>query len=94
VNFYFQRELPDDLCARTASKWVRTRKFKTTINSDHSFNIAASLVQQDFTTSGPNQTWTDATTCVLTREGLIYLAVILGFLSRQVIGWAISNRIK
>ncbi len=30
----------------------------------------------------------------LTREGWVYLAVIIDLFSRRVIGWAISNRIK
>ena len=34
---------------------VRTRKFKATTDSDHTFNIAPNLLQQDFTASGPNQ---------------------------------------
>jgi len=36
---------------------VRTRKFKATTDSDHIFNIAPNLLQQDFTASGPNQKW-------------------------------------
>ena len=36
---------------------VRTRKFKRTTDSDHVFNIAPNLLQQDFTASGPNQKW-------------------------------------
>ena len=33
---------------------VRSRKFKRTTDSDHIFNIAPNLLQQDFTASGPN----------------------------------------
>jgi putative transposase len=36
---------------------VRTRKFKATTDSDHIFNIAPNLLQQDFKASGPNQKW-------------------------------------
>ena len=35
----------------------RSRKFKRTTDSDHAFNIAPNLLQQDFTASGPNQKW-------------------------------------
>ncbi len=31
---------------------VRSRKFKRTTDSDHAFNIAPNLLQQDFTASG------------------------------------------
>ena len=34
---------------------IRSRKFKRTSDSDHAFNIAPNLLQQDFTASWPNQ---------------------------------------
>lgn len=73
---------------------VRTHKFKATTDSDHTFNIAPNLLQQDFAASQPNQKWAGDITYVWTREGWIYLAVILDLHSRRVIGWAISNRMK
>jgi len=36
---------------------VRSRKFKRTTDSDHAFNVAPNLLQQDFTASKPNQKW-------------------------------------
>ena len=85
---------------------VRTRKFKATTDSDHVFNIAPNLLQQDFTASGPNQKWAGDITYVWTREGWVYLALaivlgpmaengsLLDLFSRRVTGWAISNRMK
>jgi transposase InsO family protein len=63
-------------------------------DSDHAFNIAPNLLQQDFTTRGPNQKWAGDITYVRTREGWVYLAVIIDLFSRRVAGWAISNRMK
>ncbi len=54
---------------------IRSRKFKRTIDSDHTFNIAPNLLQQDFTASGPNQKWAGDITYVWTCEGWVYLAV-------------------
>ena len=48
---------------------IRSRKFKRTSDSDHAFNIAPNLLQQDFTASGPNQKWAGDITYVWTREG-------------------------
>ncbi|TKW64465.1 MAG: IS3 family transposase [Paracoccus denitrificans] len=73
---------------------IRSRKFKRTTDSDHAFNIAPNLLQQDFTASGPNQKWAGDITYVWTREGWVYLAVIIDLFSRRVVGWAISNRMK
>jgi transposase InsO family protein len=38
---------------------IRSRKFKRTTDSDHAFNIAPNLLQQDFTAGGPNQKWAE-----------------------------------
>jgi putative transposase len=51
-------------------------------------------LQQDFKASGPNQKWAGDITYVWTREGWVYLAVIIDLFSRRVVGWAISNRMK
>ena len=36
---------------------ICSRKFKCTADSDHTFNIAPNLLQQDFAASGPRQKW-------------------------------------
>lgn len=73
---------------------VRTRKHKITTDSDHRFNIAPNLLNQDFTADAPNQKWAGDISYIWTREGWLYLAVILDLHSRRVIGWAASNRMK
>ncbi|WP_152563458.1 IS3 family transposase [Palleronia rufa] len=73
---------------------VRTRKHKVTTDSDHKFNIAPNLLDRDFNTDAPNQKWAGDISYVWTREGWLYLAVILDLHSRRVIGWAVSNRMK
>jgi putative transposase len=73
---------------------VRTRKHKVTTDSNHKFNIAPNLLDRNFTADQPNQKWAGDITYVWTREGWLYLAVILDLHSRRVIGWAVSNRMK
>lgn len=73
---------------------VRTRKHKATTDSNHKFNIAPNLLDRDFMADQPNQKWAGDITYIWTREGWLYLAVILDLHSRRVIGWAISNRMK
>jgi transposase InsO family protein len=72
----------------------RTRKFKATTDSDHTFNIAPNLLDRHFMADRPNQKWAGDISYVWTREGWLYLAVILDLHSRRVIGWAVSNRMK
>ena len=73
---------------------VRTRKYKVTTDSNHSFAIAPNLLDRDFSAAAPNQKWAGDITYIWTSEGWLYLAVILDLYSRRVIGWAVSNRMK
>jgi len=73
---------------------IRTHKYKATTDSDHTFNIAPNLLDQDFSATGPNQKWAGDISYIWTSEGWLYLAVILDLYSRRVIGWAVSNRMK
>ena len=75
-------------------KVIRTQKYKATTDSNHTFNIAPNLLDQDFSATGPNQKWAGDISYIWTSEGWLYLAVILDLYSRRVIGWAISNRMK
>jgi transposase InsO family protein len=84
----------------------RTRKFKATTDSDHTFNIAPNLLDRDFKADQPNQKWAGDISYIWTREGwrpswasdhggtMTNLVVILDLHSRRVIGWAVSNRMK
>lgn len=73
---------------------VRPRKHKVTTDSNHTFNTAPNLLDRDFTADQPNHKWAGGISYVWTREGWLYLAVILDLHSRRVIGWAVSNRMK
>jgi putative transposase len=69
------------------------RKFRTTTTSKHQRPRVENLVKQDFQTSQPNTLWVSDITYIATREGWLYLAVILDVFSRKVIGWAFSDRL-
>ena len=73
---------------------IRTRKHKVTTDSNHRFNIAPNLLDRNFVADKPNQKWAGDISYIWTREGWLYLAVILDLHSRRVIGWAVSNRMK
>jgi len=73
---------------------VRTRKHKMTTDSNHRFNISPNLLNRNFSADKPNQKWVVEISYIWTREGWLYLAVVLDLYSRRVIGWAVSNRMK
>ena len=69
------------------------KKFKATTNSTHALSVAENLLKQNFATEKPNTVWVSDITYVWTSEGWLYLAVILDLFSRQVVGWAMSDRL-
>jgi transposase InsO family protein len=75
-------------------KIVRTPKYKATTDSNHTYNIAPNLLDQDFSADEANQKWAGDISYIWTSEGWLYLAVILDLYSRRVIGWAVCNRMK
>ena len=75
-------------------KPVRTRKHKITTNSNHSLGIAANVLDGNFVADVPNTKWAGDISYIWTREGWLYLAVILDLHSRRVVGWAVSDRMK
>lgn len=48
---------------------VRTRKYKMTTDSNHTFNIAPNLLDQNFSAKKPNQKWAGDISYLWTREG-------------------------
>lgn len=68
------------------------RKFVVTTDSRNTREPAPDLLQRTFTVSRQDKAWVSDTTFIPTREGWLFLAVILDLFSRQVIGWAMSNK--
>ena len=69
------------------------RRFKKTTDSHHAFPVAPNIIVQDFTTTAPNQKWGVDISYIWTREGWLYLAVVIDFFARRVVGWAVSERL-
>ncbi len=67
------------------------RRYKVTTDSNHSYRVAANLVDRQFTVADPNRVWTADITYLWTLEGWSYLAVVLDLYSRQVVGWAMDK---
>lgn len=63
---------------------------EATTDSDHSLPVAPNLLDRQFEADGPNRKWTGDITYVDTREGWLYLAVVLDLFSRRVVGYAMK----
>src|SRR5437764_14683007 len=68
------------------------RRFKRTTDSHHAWPVAPNLLDQDFTATGPDKKWGADISYVWTREGWLYLAVVIDLFARRVVGWATGDR--
>ena len=74
---------------------ARTRKkFKITTKSDHNLPIAEGLVGRDFSASHINKLWLSDITYIWTWEGWMYLAAVMDVYNRQIVGWALYDRLN
>jgi len=70
------------------------RRYHTTTNSKHCHEIAPNLLQRDFTAEAPDRVWVSDITYVPTRQGWLYLAVVLDLATRAVVGWAMRPTLE
>ncbi len=66
------------------------KRFRATTDSKHGDPIAPNVVDRNFVTDEKNDTWVTDVTCIWTRSGWLFLAVMLDLFSRRVVGWATS----
>ena len=58
-----------------------------TTNSSHNFKPAPNLLKRNFEATKVNQKWVSDISYIRTRQGWLYLCIILDLYSRKVIGW-------
>ncbi len=75
-------------------KVKQKHKYKVTTDSKHHLPVAENVLNRQFSPTGPNQAWGTDITFLWTREGWIYLAVVIDLYSRRVVGWAMDRRMK
>jgi putative transposase len=75
-------------------KALQKRRYKKTTDSCHGGPVAANLIDQDFACEGPDQKWGADISYIWTAEGWLYLAIVLDFYSRRIVGWATSDRLR
>ena len=69
------------------------RRFRKTTDSVHKFPIAPNVLKRNFTVTAPDLAWVTDITFLWTKQGWLYLAVILDLFSRRVVGWATSENV-
>jgi putative transposase len=88
------------LMRRDGLRAKSARRFRATTRSDHAQPVAPNVLNRQFAvtaTPGADQVWNPVwaadITYIPTREGWLYLAVILDLASRRVVGWALRTRL-
>ena len=70
----------------------QVRKFKATTNSNHRLPVAPNLLEQNFDSTRPNETWVTDITYVATDEGWLYLSGVKDLHTCELVGHAMGNR--
>ncbi len=68
----------------------KARRFRRTTIAEPDHKKAPNVLGRQFTVDAPDTAWVGDITYLWTREGWLYLAVILDLFSRRVVGWAVS----
>lgn len=69
------------------------RRCTTTIR-DETAAVADNVLDREFTTAAPNEVWVGDITYIDTKEGWLYLAVVIDLFSRRVVGWSIADHMR
>ena len=68
------------------------RRFRVTTQRDPTHPVAKNLLKQNFKAQEPNQRWASDITYISTKQGWLYLAVVMDLFSRRIVGWSMSQR--
>lgn len=84
------------LMRQAGLKAKSARKFRVTTQSEHHHATAANVLGRQFAVErhpAPDRAWAADITYIPTREGWLYLAVVLDLATRRVVGWAVRARL-
>jgi len=68
----------------------KARRFRRTTIAQPDHTKAPNVLNRQFKVDAPDTVWVGDITYLWTREGWLYLAVLLDLFSRRVVGWAVS----
>ena len=67
------------------------KKYRVTTNSTHKHPVAANLLNREFHAGRNSQGWVSDITYIRTKQGWLYLTVVIDLFDRKVIGWSLSK---
>lgn len=75
-------------------KALRKKRYHATTNSNHNYPAAPNLLMRNFKVAELNKVWLTDITYIRTKEGFLYLAVILDLCSRMPVGYSMQNNMR
>lgn len=72
----------------------RKRRYQATTQSKHDLSVSENVLEREFTAQAPDQRWAGDITYLWTREGWLYLAVVLDLFSRRIVGWSMQSTLE
>ncbi|HVI48142.1 MAG TPA: IS3 family transposase, partial [Chitinophaga sp.] len=70
------------------------KKFKVTTDSKHTYPVVENKLNRQFNPVNISIAWVSDITYIKTKQGWLYLTIVLDLGDRQVIGWALSTTMK
>lgn len=90
-------------CVNTVAKYMKEAgisanppgRFKVmTTDSNHDHPIAPNVLDRQFTQDAPNAAWCADITYVPTREGWLFVALVIDLFSRRIVGYAMADHLR
>ncbi len=72
----------------------RKKKYKVTTDSKHHKPVYPNVLNRQFTVLQIDRVYVSDITYISTREGWLYLAVVIDLYSRKVVGWSTNKKMK
>ena len=70
---------------------IRMKRFRASYGGRNSEPMSSNLLDRQFTAAQADRVWVTDTTFIATRQGWLYLAIVLDLYSRKVVGWAMGT---
>lgn len=70
------------------------KRFKLTTTHNTKAEASDNILKGNFCASAENKIWTGDITYIWTKQGWLYLAVVMDIYSRKIVGWSIHNRLS
>lgn len=90
-KLFYSRSYVAILMKEMGLKSVLRRKYVTTTDSNHSFDIAANELNREFQSSKLGEKWVSDITYIRVNNNWNYLTIIIDLADRKVVGWSLSE---